>query len=259
MEPFISPDGDFLFFNSLNDGVDTKLYYATKVNDSTFRFEGALNRTNQATNPQLNAVADLDARGNFYWTSTRNYPAELHNLFQGKFSGGNVTEIRRVQGNFYKNLPGWLVMDHGVSTDGEFLYYNNARFDGNACQGPCETELGIAQKVNDSTFNTLANSQEILQNIQDPNYIYSAPYISSDNLELYYTRYPKEALTPGTLFEICVAVRDAPTGVFATPRVLFSDVIANLIEAPSLTNDKQIIYYHRKIPGSHKIVMRYRQ
>lgn len=259
MEPFVSADGTYLFFNSLNDGIDTKLYYATKINDSTFQFEGALTGTNQAANPQLNAVADLDASGNFYWTSTRDYPAELRNLFQGKFSGGNVTEIRRVQGNFYKNLPGWLVMDHGVSTDGEFLYFNNARFDGSACQGPCETELGVARKVNDSTFTTLANSHEILQNIQDPDYIYYAPCISSDNLELYYTRYLKGALTPGTLFEICVAVRNAPTGIFSSPRVLFSEAIANLIEAPTLTTDKRLMYYHRKIPGSHQIVMRYRQ
>ena len=36
MEPFISPNGNHLFFNNLNDGINTKLYYATKVNDSTF-------------------------------------------------------------------------------------------------------------------------------------------------------------------------------------------------------------------------------
>lgn len=32
MEPFISPDGNSLFFNNLNDGINTKLFYATKVN-----------------------------------------------------------------------------------------------------------------------------------------------------------------------------------------------------------------------------------
>jgi hypothetical protein len=39
---------------------------------------------------------------------------------------------------------------------------------------------------------------------------------------------------------------------------LFSEVISNLIEAPTLTVDKSIIYYHRKTIDSHKIVMRYR-
>jgi len=43
-------------------------------------------------------------------------------------------------------MPGWLVMDHGISLDGQQLYFNNARFDPN-CVGACETVLGIAQKL----------------------------------------------------------------------------------------------------------------
>ncbi len=258
MEPFISPNGNYLLFNNLNDGIDTKLYYATKVNDSTFNYVGELNGTNQAVQPHLDAVSDMDTLNNFYWTSTRNYPIELNNLFHGTFNNGNVINIGRVHGDFNKNIPGWLVMDHGISYDGQFLYYNNARFDGNNCQGACETEIGIAQKVNDSTFNKIANSNTILQNINDTNYIYYAPCISSDNLELYYTRYLKGTITSNTLFEICVAVRNTTTETFSTPTVLFSELIAHLIEAPTLTADKQIIYYHRKTTSSHKIVMRYR-
>jgi Secretion system C-terminal sorting domain len=259
MEPFISPDGNFLFFNNLNDGVDTKLYYATKINDSTFNFAGELNGTNQIILPHLDAVADMDSANNFYWTSTRNYPTELDNLFHGTINMGNVTNIGRVHGDFNKNIPGWLVMDHGISYNGQFLYYNNARFDNNNCQGPCETEIGIAQKINDSTFNKLSNSNIILQNINDTNYIYYAPCISRDNLELYYTRYPRDTITVSTLFEICVAVRKRPADIFSVPMVLFSEFISDLIEAPTLTTDKQIIYYHRKIVSSHKIVMRYRE
>jgi len=212
---------------------------------------------NQTTPPYLDAVADLDSFGNFYWTSTRNYPLELDNLFHGSFNVGNVNNIGRVRGDFNKNIPGWLIMDHGISIDGQLLYYNNARFDG-ICPGPCETEIGIAQKVNDSTFNKISNSDNILQNINDTNYIYYAPCISSDNLELYYTRYLKGAIVPSTLFEICVAVRDTPTDIFSVPKVLFSELISDMIEAPTLTTDKQIIYYHKKIAGSYKIVMRYR-
>jgi len=258
MEPFISPDGSYLFFNNLNDGVNTKLYYATKINDSTFNFEGELLGTNQTEMPHLDAVADLDSNGNFYWTSTRNYPAQLDNLFHGTFSAGGVSDIERVQGDFNMNIPGWLVMDHGISLDGQFLYFNNARFNDSECLGPCETNLGIAKKDNAATFNTLANSSSILQHINDANYIYYAPCISSDNLELFYTRYLKGPITPSTVFEICVAVRNDPQSEFSIPRVLFSDVISNLIEAPTLTVDKNIIYYHRKTSDSHKIVMRYR-
>jgi len=258
MEPFISPNGNYLFFNNLNDGINTKLYYATKINDSTFNYVGELIGTNQTVTPHLDAVADMDINGNFYWTSSRNYPAELNNLFRGTFIAGNVNDIERVQGNFNMNTPGWLIMDHGISLDGQHLYFNNARFDDANCQGPCETTLGVAQKTNASTFTTLSNSELILQNINDSNYIYYTPCISSDNPELYFTRYLKGQITSSTVFEICVAVRSNSLSEFSIPRVLFSEVISNLIEAPTLTVDKNIIYYHRKTTDSYKIVMRYR-
>lgn len=258
MEPFISLNGDFLFFNNLNDGINTKLFYATKVNDSVFNFEGELNGTNQSISPHLDAVPDMDVDGNFYWTSTRNYPGELNNLFSGNFNDGNVDHIGRVYGNFYKGIPGWLVMDHAISSNGKYLYANNARFDDENCQGPCETTLDIAKKVNDSSFILLPNSDSLLKNISDDNYIYYAPCISNDDLELYFTRYLKGQISPETMFEICVAVRSNSSSEFSSPKVLFSDNIGSLIEAPALTSDKSIMYYHRKTNDSHKIMMRYR-
>ena len=258
MEPFISPDGKYLFFNNINDGVDTKLFYATKINDSTFTSVEELTGTTQSAEYHLDAVADMDSNSNFYWTSTRDYPAELDNLFYGIFNSGNVSGIERVRGDFNMNIPGWLIMDHGISLDGQFLYFSNARFDDQNCIGPCETRLGIAQKVNTATFNTLPNSTTILQNINDDGYVYYAPCISSDNLELYYTRYLKGPITASTVLEICVAIRNNAVDSFSIPKVLFSEVVSDLIEAPTLTTDKNIIYYHKKIPGSHKIVMRYR-
>ncbi|PHR69412.1 MAG: hypothetical protein COA67_10590 [Lutibacter sp.] len=258
MEPFIAADGNYLFFNNLNDGENTKLYYATKIDDSTFNFVGELIGTNQPNAPRLDAVADMDSNGNFYWTSTRDYPNELNNLFHGTFNSGTVTNISRVQGDFNMNIPGWLVMDHGISLDGQFLYFSNAQLDEVNCVGPCETTMGIAQRNSDSTFTTLSNSTAILQNINDANYIYYAPCITSDDLELFYTRYLKGQITSSTSFEICVAVRDTSSSNFSIPKVLFSETISSLVEAPTLTVDKSIMYYHQKTVNSHKIMMRRR-
>lgn len=258
MEPFVSPDGNYLFFNNLNDGINTKLYYATRINDSTYFFKGELLGTNQETPPYLDAVADMDFKGNFYWTSTRNYPVELNNLFTGTFSNGNVSNISRVQGDFNMNIPGWLVMDHGISSDGHFLYFNNARFDDLNCQGPCETQIGIARKETALSFTKIENSESILQNINNSEFINYAPCISSDNLELYFTRYLKGHITTGTIFEICVSVRSDSLSQFSIPKVIFSEAISNIIEAPTLSADKKIIYYHKKDSNTHKIMMRYR-
>ncbi|MBN1597552.1 MAG: T9SS type A sorting domain-containing protein [Bacteroidales bacterium] len=259
MEPFITPDGNYLFFNCSNESVIVKLFYASRVNDSTFNFEGELNGPNQEAAQCLDAVADIDSLNNFYWTSTRDYPGEFENLFHGTFTEGSVSNIGRVRGGFYIYIPGWLIMDHGISCNGEFLYFNNARLDAASCTGPCETHIGIAQKQNDSTFNVLANSDEILQNVNDDDYIYYAPCISGDNLELYFTRYLKGEITESTIVEMCVAVRNNSTEVFSEPNVLFADVIANIAEAATLTSDKQIMYYHKKIDDEYKIMMRYRE
>ena len=53
------------------------------------------------------------------------------------------------------------------------------------------------------------------------------------------------------------AIRNNPNDNFSIPIVLFSDNISNLIEAPTLTVDKNIIYYHQKTTNYHKIMMRY--
>jgi hypothetical protein len=70
----------------------------------------------------------MDSEGNFYWTSTRNYRAELDNVFRGSFNFDKVIDIERVHGDFNMNTPGWLIMDHGISLDGQFLYFNRKEF-----------------------------------------------------------------------------------------------------------------------------------
>ena len=259
MEPFISPDGTTLFFNSLNDGNNTKLYYATKVNSNTFTFIGELIGTNEVNSAQLNAVADIDSNNNFYWTSVRGFPAQLDNLHFGTYANGTVTNIGRVQGDFYVRQTDWLVMDHGISVDGRTLYYNNARFNG--CGSiPCETYIGMAKKISVGNFEKIANSDTILATINDAAYIYYAPSITIDNLEFYYTRFKTGAVSANTLVEICVATRANTNDPFGTSKVLFAATVGDgIIEAPTLTTDKQLMYYHKKVNGVHKIMVRVRE
>ncbi len=69
MEPSLSADGNYMFFNNINNGITTSLYYASKVNDSTFTYIGELSGANQTTTPRLDAVASSDSSNRFYWTS----------------------------------------------------------------------------------------------------------------------------------------------------------------------------------------------
>src|SRR5262249_44839471 len=42
MEPFISRDGKYLFFNNSNTATTTRLFWATEMDPVTFRFQGEI-------------------------------------------------------------------------------------------------------------------------------------------------------------------------------------------------------------------------
>ncbi len=263
MEPFISPDGNTLFFNSLNAGGNTNLYYATRVSDSAFNYMGMVGGTYDPSPGHLDAVASLDSLNNFFWTFLRGYPASMENLHRGVYSGGSVSAITRVYGDFNRylfNYPfGWLIMDASINLKGNLLYYCNAKFDfsNTSCAGvPCESGIGIAQKTNDSTFHKLSGYDTILENINDTlNYLVYAPQVSNDGFELYYTRLQKNTVNT----EICVSVRKSIDGIFSPPMVIRSNP-GYFPEAVTISADMQKIYYHQKDnSGLYRIFLRYRK
>ena len=163
MEPFVSLDGNTLFFNSLNSGGNTNLYYATKVDDSTFNFVGLVGGVYDSSLDHLDGVPSVDSLNNFFWVSLRNFP----NLHRGNYLLGNVSNITRTYGDFNIASPGWIIMDAAINYQGNLLYYCNAYFGPTftECPGvPCVARLGVAQKVNDSIFNKLINTDAIFSN-----------------------------------------------------------------------------------------------
>ena len=67
MEPFISRDGVYLFFNNAGGPTDKDLFYGVFVNETTVRFEGALTAINTA---YVDGVPTLDSKNTFYYVST---------------------------------------------------------------------------------------------------------------------------------------------------------------------------------------------
>ncbi|MFI5204032.1 MAG: T9SS type A sorting domain-containing protein [Flavobacteriales bacterium] len=254
MEPFISLDGNTLFFNSLNSGGNTNLYYATKVNDSTFTYVGLVGGCYDPAPGHLDAVPSLDSINNFFWVSLRNYPAVFDNLHRGVYAAGSVSNFTRVHGDFNIYLTNWLIMDAAISYQGNQLYYCNAFFNGCPFGMPCEARLGVAQKVNDSTFNKIANTDAIFSNVNDTNYVVYAPQVTKDGLELYFTRILKTTVNS----EICVSVRNSVTDTFSLPMVIHSNN-GFVPEAPTPTTNKQLIYYHQKDgTGIFHLYLRYK-
>jgi hypothetical protein len=253
MEPHLHTNDNALFFNSLNDGVATSLLYAVRIDDTTFNLVNFVPVVNQTVTPRLDAVASIDTMDNFYWVSTRGYPGNFDNLHRIRFLQSGYTNFGRVHGDFYIYQPGYLIMDAGISYYGNQLIYCNAYFN-NCGNIPCDASMGIAQKVNDSTFNKLPNTSSIMFNINDTaNYCVYAPNLTEDGLELFYTRF----LKTGFNTEIMVATRTSSNGVFGVPAVLVS-APGFVPEAPTLSSDKSKMYYHKKVGGIYKIFVRYR-
>lgn len=254
MEPSLSADGNALFFNSLNNGINTSLYYAARLDDTTFNMVGLVPAVNETTTPYLNAVASSDSTSNFVWVSLRNWPANYENLHRVKFLTSSYTNFGRLHGDFYIPAPGWLIMDAAVNFQGDKLIYCNAWFNGCANGLPCKAAMGIAQKINDSTFNKVANTSALMANVNDTtNYIVYAPELTKDGLELYYTRLLKNS----TQTEIMVATRSNTNTAFSPPTLLIG-APAIAPEGPTLSKDKTKMYYHRKNGNLYEIYMRYR-
>lgn len=254
MEPFITKDGNTLFFNSLNSGGNTNLYFADRIDDTTFQYMGLVNGCYDTSPNHLDGVPSLDSAQNFYWVSLRNYPIQIENLHFGQYANGNVSNLKRVYGNFNVYAPGWLIMDACIEGSGNQLYYVNALFNNCAFGLPCRARLGVAQKINDSTFSKLPNSDALFTHINDTNYLVYAPELSPDGKELYFTRILNGSLNT----EICVSVRNQPTDTFSLPQVLHAN-LGFVPEAASISGDQQKIYYHQKDnSGLFKIYLRYK-
>jgi hypothetical protein len=254
MEPFISADEQTIYFNSLNSGGNTNLYYATRVNDTTFTYQGLVGNTLDLAPSHLDAVPSVDVNSRFFWVSLRDYPTIYENLLNSDLSGTSVNNIKHTYGDFNVYLPGWLIMDAAISYDGDYLYYVNAYFNSCPFGMPCDASMGVAEKVNDTTFNKLSNTDGIFSNINDPNYIVYAPQLSVDGKEIYYTR-----ILDGTVnSELCVSVRETVADTFSLPQVIYSNN-GFVPEAITVTNDNSKIYYHQKNSlGVFELFMRYR-
>jgi hypothetical protein len=234
MEPFFSRDGTILMFNNSNAADNTNLHWATRVNDSTFQYQGEIAGVNSES---LEGVPTMDTHGKFYFVSTSNYVQTLESLYQGDFNNGTVTNVIPVANvSLYQN--GWLNFDVEVNADGETLYFVDGRFDESG--GPYEADLVIAQKVS-GEFQRLSNSDQLLANINTDELEYAA-CISANNLELYFTRVVTP-ITTSSQPEIWVATRSAIHDPFRAPEKI--ENITGFVEAATLSPDGEILYYHK--------------
>jgi hypothetical protein len=232
MEPFVSRDGRWLFFNNRNDpAIDTNLFYAERVDDLVFDFRGEVRGANSAA---LDAVPTVDQAGTLYFVSTRSYSQTLVTIYRGKLEDGGLLDVEPVAG-VAKEKPGDIVFDVEVSADGETLVFADGVFRGGPL--PVAADLAIARRRGDGSFERLPRSDEILRRVNTADLEYAAA-ISADGRELFFTRMGSRRPA------IHRATRDSPDAAFGEAERIGS--IEGYAEAPSLSADGRSLYYHRR-------------
>jgi Tol biopolymer transport system component len=242
MEPFITKDGQYLLFNNRNDPrTNTNLHFAARVDDLTFQYRGEIKGVNT---PVLEGVPSLDREGNLFFVSVRSYQETLSTLYRGRFNDGTVTGVELVAG-VSQRKPGIVMFDAEIAADGKTLFVVDGLFSG----GPIPKTADIVIAVRDGTgFRRLPASAELLKNINTQGLEY-APAISNDLLELFFTRIAGTGGSPR--FLILRSARRSADEPFGMPERV--SAIAGHVEAPTLSNDGRLLYYH-KLDGNRFVI-----
>lgn len=238
MEPFVTRDGRYLFFNDSNaPAADTNLHYAERIDGVTFEYRGEIAGANAQA---LDAVASMDRDGRFYFVSTRSYADTLSTIYSGWFIAGVVADVALVPG-VSKTVPGQVNFDAEISPDGNTLYLVDGVFEGGAV--PVAADLAIAVRRS-GRFERLADGPELLANVNTDALEY-APSISADGLELFFTR------LDGGLPAIYRAARRQVDLPFGVPEPVAA--IKGFAEAPSLSADGRSLYFHKRAADQFEI------
>ncbi|MGA9669537.1 MAG: hypothetical protein WBQ94_10030 [Terracidiphilus sp.] len=234
MEPFLSRDGKYLFFNNLNEPkVNTNLHWAERIDELHFKYRGEIQGVNT---PALEGVASMDREGNFYFVSNRSYDKTASTLYRGKFADGGLSGIELVPGVSLAK-PGIVNFDAEISADGNTLYFVESEF--SFLGQPKSAHILLARR-NGNTFVRDPNSASILKAINTDTLNY-APSTSASELEIFFTRLDPQGPA------LYVAKRAGKMQAFESP--LRISAITGFVEGPTLSPDELSLYYHKKENG----------
>lgn len=244
MEPFLTRDGRYLFFNNRNDPNDqTDLHVARRLSDTRFAYVGPLAGANSGA---LDGVASADRNGTFYFISSREYDASGNTLWTGRLQDMRLTGAQPLRTNFTPKKLLRLNIDMEISVDGDMLYVAENRWD--LLRGvPASSDITMAKRVGD-LFQRLPNADQLMRNINSEALEF-APATSADQLTLYFTRLDMKRLRQkkGDAFMNLVSTRPDRQSPWGLPKRITA--ITGHSEAPTVTPDGCALYYHQNVAG----------
>ncbi len=238
-EPFITPDGRYLLFNSSEAEPVFTLQYATALNAQTFEYDGDILGEGVNEAGSLSGTPTLDTRGNLYFVSPRSYAETLSTIYTGNFSNGTVTGVHLVPGVSGARV-GLVDFDVGVSPDGSSLYVSVGQFGGP--ESPSSATIVLYGRVGAGSFMEASDSAMVLKAVNETAKLNYGAAITGDGLELFYT-----AATPalGIAPSVYRAIRANTDEAFGAVEKI--GAITGFAEAPAITSDGETLYYHEKV------------
>lgn len=239
MEPFLSRDGETLFFNNRNEPAEeTDLHWATRIDDLTFRYRG---RIASANSSHLDGVASVSRDGLFAFTSLRAFNERGATIWMGRWTGDGVTGLS-LETQLRPGPPPQFNMDGELSASGRHFYVTDNLW---ALIGGLRTSdirLGVRENGRwrrapefDAWFAAI-NTRTALE---------YAPATNETETELYFTRLSRPFLRPPR-FDTFVSVRETIDLPFGAPQRIAA--LEGYVEAVSVAPDGAL-YVHAMRSG----------
>jgi hypothetical protein len=200
----------------------------------------------------------MDINNKFYFINTIEYldttsPNYLLSIFRADYSNGTLMNIESLP-NLKNDRPpgqepviGELNFDAEINSDGDLLYFVAGIFSGKPL--PDEADIGVAINVNGVITVKVDSSDEFA--FVNTDALEYAPSISIDGLELFFTR-AIGSIHTGLDFGIYVASRSSVSEPWDHVKRLES-ITGDVTEAPSISFDGMLLYYHQKISNVYRV------
>jgi Tol biopolymer transport system component len=243
-EPFITPDGAYLLFNSSEATPTFALQLARRVDAQTFEYEGEIQGENVNEPEFLSGTPSLDEEGDLYFISNRSYSQTLSTVYAGAFSQGTVTGVHLVPG-VAGEAPGKVDFDVDVSPDGSTLYVSVGQF--GVGGGPTSSSIVLFERAG-AGFVRDPKSAKILRAVNQVGTLDYAADPSSDGLELFFTAATPALGRPPAIYR---ATRSSTSKPFGAVEPITA--ITGFAEAPSISADGKTLYYHEMVGSEFEI------
>jgi len=243
MEPFVSRDGRFLLFNNSNDpATNTDLHFATRVDELHWTYGGPIAGANTAA---LEGTPTMDRAGQLYFVSLRSYAQTACTIHSAHFVAGAASDVRLVD-SVCRHEPGLVNFDVDVDASGTVMTFVDSHFGAN---GLPQDAVLVQARWNGSQFVRSADSAGVLAAVNAGTALQYAPALSADQLTLWFTRLA--SVTGGAMPQIWRARRAAASAPFDAPFRI--DGLGDFVEAPALSADEKLLYFHRQVGSGFRI------